>query len=88
MNLEWGNYAQYSFLSTIVIRGIDRVGMLNDITKVIITDSVNIKNLNIESNDGIFEGKVSLFVHSVADVQKLCSLILKIEGVQSVNRLS
>lgn len=88
LNLEWGNYAQYSFLSTIVIRGIDRVGMLNDITKVIITDSVNIKNLNIESNDGIFEGKVSLFVHSVADVQKLCSLILKIEGVQSVNRLS
>lgn len=88
LTLEWGRYAQYLFLSTIIIRGIDRVGMLNDITKVIITDSVNIKSLNIESNDGIFEGKVSLFVHSVADVQKLCSQILKIEGVQSVNRLS
>lgn len=88
LTLEWGQYAQYSFLSTIIIRGIDRVGMLNDITKVIITDSVNIKSLNIESNDGIFEGKVSLFVHSVVDVQKLCSQILKIEGVQSVNRLS
>lgn len=88
LTLEWGRYAQYSFLSTIIIRGIDRVGMLNDITKVIITDSVNIKSLNIESNDGIFEGKVSLFVHSVTDVQKLCSQILKIEGVQSVNRLS
>lgn len=88
LTLEWGGNAQYSFLSTIIIRGIDRVGMLNDITKVIITDSVNIKSLNIESNDGIFEGKVSLFVHSVTDVQKLCSQILKIEGVQSVNRLS
>ncbi len=88
LTLEWGQYAQYSFLSTIIIRGIDRIGMLNDITKVIITDSVNIKSLNIESNDGIFEGKVSLFVHSVIDVQKLCSQILKIEGVQSVNRLS
>ena len=88
LTLQWGRYAQYSFLSTIIIRGIDRVGMLNDITKVIITDSVNIKSLNIESNDGIFEGKVSLFVHSVTDVQKLCSQILKIEGVQSVNRLS
>lgn len=88
LTLEWGRYAQYSFLSTIIIRGIDRVGMLNDITKVIITDSVNIKSLNIESNDGIFEGKVSLYVHSVIDVQKLCSQILKIEGVQSVNRLS
>lgn len=88
LTLDWGRYAQYLFLSSIIIRGIDRVGMLNDITKVIITDSVNIKSLNIESNDGIFEGSVSLYVHSVVDVQKLCSQILKIEGVQSVNRLS
>jgi len=88
LNLEWGDYTQYSFLSTIIVRGIDRVGMLNEITKVISTDSVNIKNLNIESNDGIFDAKVSVFVHNVADVQKLCSLILKIEGVQSVNRLN
>jgi len=87
VNLEWGNYTQYSFLSTIIIRGIDRVGMLNEITKVISVDAVNIKSLNIESSDGIFEGKVSLFVHNVADVQKICSQILKIDGIQSVNRL-
>ncbi len=87
LNLKWGNYTQYSFLSTIIVRGIDRVGMLNEITKVITIDSVNIKGLTIESNDGIFEGKISLFVHNVADVQKLCSQILKIDGVQSVNRL-
>ncbi|MDU1904863.1 MAG: RelA/SpoT family protein [Dysgonomonas sp.] len=87
VNLEWGNYTQYSFLSTIIIRGIDRVGMLNEITKVISTDAVNIKSLSIESSDGIFEGKVSLFVHNVGDVQKICSQILKIDGIQSVNRL-
>lgn len=88
LNLEWGNYAQYSFLSTISIRGIDRVGMINDITKEITSDSVNIKNMSVEANDGIFEGKVSLYVHNVADIQKLFSRILKIDGVQSVNRLS
>jgi guanosine-3',5'-bis(diphosphate) 3'-pyrophosphohydrolase len=88
LNLEWGNYAQYSFLSTIIVRGIDRMGMLNDITKIIATDSVNIKNLTIDTNDGIFEGKISLFVHNVADVQKICSRLLKIEGIQSVNRLN
>lgn len=87
LNLEWGDYRQYSFLSTIIIRGIDRIGMLNEITKVITTDAVNIKSLSIESNDGIFEGKANLYVHNVADVQKLCSQILKIDGVQSVNRL-
>lgn len=88
LNLEWGNYAEYSFLSSIVIRGIDRIGMLNDITKVIVTDSVNIKKLAIESEDGIFEGRVSLYVHSVSDVQKICSRLLKIEGIQSVSRLN
>lgn len=88
LNLEWGDYTQYSFLSTIIVRGIDRIGILNEITKIITTDAVNIKSLSIESNDGIFEGKVNLFVHNVADVQKLCSQILKIDGVKSVNRLS
>lgn len=88
LNLEWGNYSQYSFLSTIVMTGIDRMGIANDITKIITNDSVNIKSISVESNDGIFEGKVILFVHNVADVQKLCSQILKIDGVQSVNRLN
>lgn len=88
LNLEWGNYAQYSFLSTVVVRGIDKIGMLNEITKIIVTDLVNIKSLNIESNDGIFEGRISLYVHNVADVQQICSRLLKIDGVQSVNRLS
>lgn len=88
LNLEWGNYTKYSFLSTIIVRGIDRIGILNDITKQITADDVNIKSIAAESNDGIFESKISFFVHNVADVQKLCSLILKIDGIQSVNRLS
>lgn len=88
LNLEWGFHIQYTYQSTVIVRGIDRLGILNDITKVIISDAMNIKSLNIDSNDGIFEGKVSLFVHNVGDVQKLCTALLKIEGVKSVNRLS
>lgn len=88
VNVEWGNYAQFSFLSTIVIRGIDRMGILNDIVDSITTDSVNIKSVNMESGDGIFEGKITIFVHNVTDVQKLCSIILKVKGVESVNRVS
>lgn len=86
ITLAWGNSSQYSFLSTIVINGIDRIGILYDITKSITTDSINIKSLTIESNDGIFDGKISFFVHDVKDIQKLCSLIMSIDGVQSVNR--
>ena len=86
IKVAWGNSAQYSFLATILITGIDRMGILFDITKVISTGQVNIKNVSLESNDGIFEGKISFYVHDVKEIQKLSSLITKIKGVQSVNR--
>ncbi|GAB6010505.1 RelA/SpoT family protein [Viscerimonas tarda] len=86
LNVQWGSYAQYSFLSTIVISGIDRMGILNDITQIIISDSVNIKAMTIDTSDGIFEGKITIFVHNSNDVQLLCSQILKVKGIQSVNR--
>jgi GTP pyrophosphokinase len=86
INVQWGSYAQYSFLATVLITGIDRIGILNEITQILITDSVNIKSLNIDTNGGIFEGSFSIFVHNTEDVQKLCSQILKVNGIQSVNR--
>jgi GTP pyrophosphokinase len=88
LSAEWGNYSQYSFLSTLIVTGIDRVGILKEIATEISMDSVNIKSLTMESNDGVFEGKISLYVHNVDDVQKICSKIMKISGVKSVNRLS
>lgn len=88
LNLQWGNYVQYSFLSTIVVRGIDKIGMLSEISKVIATDSVNIKSLNIDTKDGVFDGKIYIFVHNVADINKICSSLLKIDGIQSVHRLN
>lgn len=86
VNLEWGSYTQFPFLTSIIVTGIDRMGMLNDITKVITAGSLNIKGLNIESNDGIFEGRIIVYVHDVNDLQTLCSRIAKIKGVKAVNR--
>lgn len=87
INVEWSTYAQFSFLSTIIIRGIDRVGILKDITEVISSDSFNIKSLNIESNDGIFEGRILVYVHNVESLNKLSKRISSIQGVERVNRI-
>lgn len=86
VSLEWGSYTQSPFLTTITVTGIDRMGMLNDITKVITSSSLNIKELNIQSNDGIFEGRIVMYVHDVNSLQTLSSKIAKIEGVKTVNR--
>lgn len=86
INLKWDDSYQQPFLSTIIISGIDRVGMLNDITKLISSDSLNIKSFNIISNDGVFEGKAVVYVHDVDNLKRLCSRISKIKGVKLVNR--
>lgn len=86
VNLEWGSYTQFPFVTTITVAGIDRMGMLNDITKIITAGSLNIKGMNIESNDGIFDGRITVYVHDVNDLQTLCSRIAKIKGVKTVNR--
>ncbi|MDR3060552.1 MAG: RelA/SpoT family protein [Dysgonamonadaceae bacterium] len=88
ISCEWAGHKTFSFPSTIEIKGIDRVGILNEITKAISTDFlVNINKLMIESKDGIFHGRVEISVHDVDDINQLCHYIQKIKGVKNVNRV-
>lgn len=76
------------FPATIEIKGIDGVGVLNHITKVISEDlAINIRNLSIESNDGLFTGKLGIMVHDVQDIEKLCNNIKKVKEVKSAVRV-
>ena len=49
--------------------------------------NVNIHKLHIESNDGIFEGRIQLYVHDVDDVNTICDNLKKIENVKRVTRI-
>ena len=87
IEVSWGDYKQYSFKSSISFTGIDKRGILNRIIGKISEDlTVNILGMNISSKDGIFEGSIELNVHSVKDVQNLCSLIAKVDGINTVHR--
>jgi len=62
--------------------------ILNHITKVISEDlAINIRNLSIESNDGLFTGKLGIMVHDVQDIEKLCNNIKKVKEVKSAVRV-
>ncbi len=88
ISCEWAGHKTFSFPSTIEVKGIDRVGILNEITKAISTDfSVNIRKLEIESKAGMFYGKFEISVHDVDDINQLCHQIQKIKGVKNVNRV-
>lgn len=84
----WDTHKALSFLVYIYIKGIDSVGLLNEITQVISRElNVNIRKLNIETNDGIFEGKIQLYVHDVDDVKKICNNLRKINQIKAVTRV-
>ncbi len=87
VEVEWGDYKQYSFLTSIAFTGIDRMGVLSDILSKLSEDVVlNIQSVNVESKDGIFEGRIQVLIHSVDDVSLLSSKIAKVDGVSTVHR--
>lgn len=87
VEVEWGDYKQYSFLAAIAFTGIDRMGILSDILSKLSEDVVlNIQSVNVASKDGIFEGVIHVLIHSVDDVSQLSAKIAKVDGVSTVHR--
>ncbi|MCF0176410.1 MAG: bifunctional (p)ppGpp synthetase/guanosine-3',5'-bis(diphosphate) 3'-pyrophosphohydrolase [Bacteroidales bacterium] len=84
---KWNSSEFKSFLVRISIKGIDRLGMISDITRYIsFVMSVNIRRFHIDSDDGIFEGYIDLYVHDKDVLDKLIKRLGKIEGMSSVTR--
>ena len=88
VSADWATQQVLSFLASIEISGIDKMGVLREIVKVITDDySINIKNMNIQTKDGIFKGTFSVYVHNTEDLNNLCLNLLKIKSVKSVKRI-
>ena len=85
---EWDTHKELSFLVNIYIKGIDAMGLLNEVTQVISRQlNVNIRKLSIETTDGIFEGNIQLYVHDVDDVKSICNNLKQIQNIKQVTRV-
>ncbi|MDP3452496.1 MAG: RelA/SpoT family protein [Bacteroidales bacterium] len=84
---KWSKHTVLSFLARVSMRGIDRIGILNELTQYItLVMSINIRKLFIETHDGIFEGYIDLYVHSTEDLEKLVKQLSNVKGVENVIR--
>lgn len=84
---KWSKHTVLSFLARISMRGIDRIGILNELTQYITLElSVNIRKILIETHDGIFEGYIDLYVHSTEDLENMIKQMSQVKGVESVVR--
>lgn len=85
--IKWSQHKAVSYLSTIELRGIDRTGILLDLANVISRDfSINIREIGIQSHDGIFEGTLSLYVKNAESLSVVLENLRKIKGMESVKR--
>ena len=86
-DIKWSQHKAMSYLSTIELRGIDRMGMLSDITHIVSDDfSINMREIHLRSHDGIFEGKVSLYVQDADSLNALMEKFRLLKGLESVKR--
>ncbi|MDR0907969.1 MAG: RelA/SpoT family protein [Rikenellaceae bacterium] len=86
-DIRWSSHKVMSYLSIIRVQGIDRIGILMDLVQVITGElNINIRELKIQSHDGIFEGEISLYVASTDDLNAVLAKIKKINGVDKAQR--
>lgn len=86
---RWTNQEVISFLAGIRIQGIDEVGLVNNITKIISSElNVNMRSLSFDTQDGTFEGNIMLFVHDTEHLTALMKKLRKVNGVIGVTRIN
>ena len=86
---QWSDTEKQVYLpATIRITGVDDIGILSRISDVISQDlKVNMRSVQVDSDEGIFEGTITLFVKDTSHLDVLIRIISKIKGVMYVSRL-
>lgn len=85
--VKWVTQQVMSFPAVMSVRGIDRVGIVSEITTIISKEiRVNMRMVHFETKDGIFEGSIQLYVHNTDDLNRLITKISGVKGVESVTR--
>lgn len=88
IEVKWTRFKVLSYLSHINMKGFDRQGIVSTITNIISNEyDINIRSINFDAHDGIFEGNLFLYVHHTEDIEKLIAKLSKIKGIDSIERI-
>jgi len=84
---KWAKNKEISFLTGLKITGLDDVGVIHKITNLISGElKINISALTVEAKEGIFHGNIKVFVHDKEELEDLVDKLMKLSGIQSVDR--
>ena len=83
----WIDSSEQEFGAIVKLSGIDTLGLVNQITKVISKNmSVNIKKINFNTSKGLFIGEINVFVKNNSTLERLLKNLSKINGIEKVTR--
>jgi GTP diphosphokinase / guanosine-3',5'-bis(diphosphate) 3'-diphosphatase len=84
---KWTSQHEVAFLTGLKILGTDRVGLINDVTKIISEElKVNMSSMSIHTDSGIFEGEIMLYVNDTRHLEQMIEKLRGVEGVEKVSR--
>jgi GTP pyrophosphokinase len=84
---KWTSQKELAFLTGLRITGIDDVGLINKLTTVISNDfKVNMRSITVDSNEGIFEGSIMVYVNDTQHLDNLIKKLRQVKGVTAVTR--
>ncbi len=85
--VEWSRQKDVQFIVALRVIGEDRVGIVSDITTVISRNlKTNIRAITVDTEDGIFEGNIELYVNDLEHLRRLIERIKRIDGIHGVYR--
>ncbi|MCC7302956.1 MAG: bifunctional (p)ppGpp synthetase/guanosine-3',5'-bis(diphosphate) 3'-pyrophosphohydrolase [Bacteroidia bacterium] len=85
---RWMNQEMISFLAGIKVTGIDEMGIVNRITQIISSElNVNMRSISFDTDDGIFDGTIMVFVHDTDHLTGLMQKLKQVQGVLTVSRM-
>jgi GTP pyrophosphokinase len=87
ISAKWVDSSQQGFKATLELTGVDNLGLVNDVTKVISAIlNVNIHSLNISGDEGFFHGFITVHIGNNTQLNNLIKKLLEIEGLEKVIR--
>lgn len=86
---KWRSEESVSLLAGVKIEGLDKKGLMSDITDLISQQlDLNMRSLKFESSQGVFEGTIMLYTSDLESFNHLISNLKKIEGIEKVYRIN
>ena len=87
LKAKWIDSSNKKSIAHLNIKGIDRVGLVNEVTQILSTHlKINIQSINISSLDGVFDGLITVIIEDKQSLYSVIESLKKAEGITSVKR--